>query len=327
MTSNGVFLVSLDFELLWGVHDHETEGTFCRQIAEARRAIPELLRLFEKYHIHATWATVGMLFADDHEDMKRYCPEVKPTYPRDELSAYHYLGQVGRDETEDMFHFAPSLIRKIQEHPGQEIGSHTFSHYYCDECGDPESFREDLKSSRRIAMEKYGIELTSLVFPRNQFSEECAIIAAEEGFTAIRGHVNSVYEEKSLFSKLLRLVDTYVNVCGKKCYTAGDCIQNGYVNLKASRFLRKPSKKLFFLEPLKMSCIKRQMKHAARKGKIFHIWWHPHNLGDNAEAFLSQLEELLVYYTELNAKFGFVSKNMSEAQKDVSNENRHIVQQ
>ena len=74
-----------------------------------------------------------------------------------------------------------------------------------------------------------------------------------------------------------------------------------------------------------MSCIKRQMKHAARKGKIFHIWWHPHNLGDNAEAFLSQLEELLVYYTELNAKFGFVSKNMSEAQKDVSNENRHIV--
>ena len=46
--NHGYFVVSLDFELLWGVHDHETKETFKKQVTGARDVIPKLLDLFTK---------------------------------------------------------------------------------------------------------------------------------------------------------------------------------------------------------------------------------------------------------------------------------------
>lgn len=326
MEKSGLFLVSLDFELLWGVYDHETKESFHKQIVDARRGVVELLKLFDKYDVHATWATVGLIFMDDHTELQKYCPEIKPIYKRAELSAYSHFDQVGQNEEQDIYHYAGSLIRKILEYPNQEIGSHTFSHYYCKECEDLDAFREDLKSAKRIAYDKYGMELSSLILPRNQFSKDCAQVAAELGFSSIRGNLNSVYEDKNFLSRLIRIADTYFNVCGMKCYEKSKCIEKGFVNLRSSRFLRKYNKKLFFLEPLKISCIKRQMYYAAKTGRIFHIWWHPHNLGNNLEEFLNQVEILLKYYKKLSEKYGFISKNLAEAERMIVNENSNVMQ-
>ena len=46
------------------------------------------------------------------------------------------------------YFFAPELIRSIHETKGQEIGTHTYSHYYCLEDSQNEiQFENDLDSA------------------------------------------------------------------------------------------------------------------------------------------------------------------------------------
>src|SRR5690606_19757483 len=123
-----------------------------------------------RYGIHATWATVGMLMFDDRKSLLASLPpeELRPSYAQRTLSPYEALSSVGPDETSDPFHFGLSLVRQIAATPNQEIATHTFSHYYCLEPGQTEAqFRADLDAARRAAAQ-LDIELTSLVFPRNQ---------------------------------------------------------------------------------------------------------------------------------------------------------------
>lgn len=73
----GTLLISLDFELFWGVLDCHTYDSYGKNVLGGRNAIPKLLELFKKYGVHATWATVGMMFADNVEDLFTYCPSKK----------------------------------------------------------------------------------------------------------------------------------------------------------------------------------------------------------------------------------------------------------
>ena len=311
---HGLFVVSLDFELLWGVHEHETKETFKKQIFGARKVIPKILALFEEYSIHATWALVGMLMADNKDDLLQYSPSNLPSYNDQKLSSYQYLDSVGKDESEDPFHYAGSLLEQLLKTDNQEIASHTFSHYYCKSEGQTLSqFSEDMDSAQRITKDKTGSSATSLIFPRNQFTEEYAIEAIKHGFRCVRGNPKSVaYDGKSMKARVVRLIDTYINVCGMKCVSIRDCKQENYVNIPASRFFRKYNTKLCLLEPLKILCIKRQMKYAAKNHKVFHLWWHPHNVSINSEKSLKQLRRLFEYYKLLNEKYQFESLNMRE---------------
>ena len=98
-----------------------------------------------------------------------------PTYPasdrrtaRAELDPY--VEAIGVDEERDPEHLAGSLVELIGGSDGQEVGSHTFSHYYCLEPGQNEAtFRADLAAAQAIALRR-GLELTSLVLPRNQWN-------------------------------------------------------------------------------------------------------------------------------------------------------------
>ena len=66
----GTLLVSLDFELFWGMLDQCALEDYQDNVLGGRTAIPRLLQLFEKYGIHATWATVGFLFAENYQELK-----------------------------------------------------------------------------------------------------------------------------------------------------------------------------------------------------------------------------------------------------------------
>ena len=50
----GTLLVSLDFELFWGMLDQCALEDYQDNVLGGRTAIPRLLQLFEKYGIHAT---------------------------------------------------------------------------------------------------------------------------------------------------------------------------------------------------------------------------------------------------------------------------------
>ena len=58
-------MVSLDFELYWGVRDKTSLEAYKANLLGARHIIPRLLELFAHYGVRATWATVGFLFFDE----------------------------------------------------------------------------------------------------------------------------------------------------------------------------------------------------------------------------------------------------------------------
>ena len=310
----GTLIVSLDFELFWGMLDCCGLEDYQQNVLGGRAAIPRLLQLFQEYGIHATWAAVGFLFAEDYGELSAYFPKEKPTYVKAGLDPYEEFSKIGANEQEAPCFYAPSLIRLVSETPGQEIGSHTFCHYYCREKGQTvEQFAADMKAAKAIAA-KHGYDLTSVILPRNQCEPEYTQVLRECGFTAYRDEENDWIHEKIKFRpllRLLRLADVYFPLTGQGGYVPKN--ENGIWNLTGSRMYKPIFKPLRFLESVKIKRIKRQMLHAAKHGLTFHLWWHPHNIGVMTEEHLNQLEEIFRYYAELKEKYGMQSRNMREA--------------
>lgn len=311
-------IVSLDFELFWGMQDGWGLSEYEDHVLGGRKAIPRMLELFQKHGIHATWATVGFQFAESEAEVRSYFPERKPAYDNPALSSYRCFGQIGQNEKDAPCFYAPSLIEKIAATPNQEIGSHTFSHYYCREAGQTvEQFRADMLAAKNIAVKK-GYDLKSVVLPRNQCEPEYTQVLNELGFTAYRDEENDWIHEKVKFRplmRLLRLADVYLPLTGQGGYVPK--IENGIVNLVGSRMYKPYFKPLAFLEGLKVRRIKKQMLHAAKNGLTFHLWWHPHNVGIRTDFHMKQLEEIFSYYEELKEKYGMRSLNMGEAAQEV----------
>ena len=310
----GSLIVSLDFELFWGMLDRCPLEEYQDHVLGGREAIPELLALFQKYGIHATWAAVGFLFAENYEELSSFFPEQRPSYRNKAVDPYGTFATIGTNEREAPCFYGSSLLGRISETPGQEIGSHTFSHYYCREKGQtPEQFAADMKAARAIG-EAHGYVLTSAVLPRNQCEPEYTRILRDCGFTAYRDEENDWIHEKIKFRpllRLLRLADVYLPLTGQGGYRPRQ--EGGIWNLTGSRMYKPIFRPLEFLEGLKLRRIKKQMLHAAKNGLTFHLWWHPHNIGVRTREHLQQLEEIFHYYAQLRETYGMESLNMREA--------------
>jgi hypothetical protein len=72
-------VISLDFELFWGMFDKVTIPEYGERIQGEQTAIPRMLELFSEYGIHATWATVGMLMTRSKRRASRTPPPTNPT--------------------------------------------------------------------------------------------------------------------------------------------------------------------------------------------------------------------------------------------------------
>lgn len=315
-------IVSLDFELFWGMLDCSTLEEYGEHVLGGRAAIPRLLELFKKYGIHATWATVGFMFAENYSELERYFPDEckRPAYKNKRLYPYPLFQQIGTDEKSAPCFYAPSLIREIASIPGQEIGSHTFSHYYCREEGQTtEQFEADMQAALSLAS-AHGYDLKSVVLPRNQSSPEYIHILKKLGFSSYRDEENDWIHKKVKVRpvmRLLRLMDVYFPLTGQ----GGYCPQNedGIVNLMGSRMYKPFMRSLQFMEKTKIKRIRKQMLHAAKHGLTFHLWWHPHNIGVMTDFHLEQLDEIFGYYAELKEKYQIESLNMAEAAGRVRN--------
>lgn len=307
----GTLIVSLDFELFWGMLDICPLEKYRANVLGGRKAIAQTLELFQKYGIHATWATVGFQFAENPEELKTFFPELRPSYQNKELDPYAYLETI-RKEDYDCF-FGPELLREITAVSGQEIGSHTFSHFYCREAGQTlEQFAADMNAARAIGKAK-GFDLKSVVLPRNQCEPEYTKILKETGFSVYRDEENDWIHDKIKFTplrRIFRLADVYLPLTGQGGYHPK--IEGGICNVTGSRMYKPIFAPLAFAEGLKIRRIKRQMLHAAKNGLTFHLWWHPHNVGVRTEAHMAQLEEIFRYYSELKEQYAMQSLNMEE---------------
>lgn len=309
-------IVSLDFELFWGMLDVCPLEEYQDHVLGGRQAIGQLLELFRRYDIHATWAAVGFLFGENAQQLRRYFPEeaLRPSYATPKLNPYPWFEKIGKDEQEAPCFYGASLLRRIAQTPGQEIGSHTFCHYYCREDGQTvEQFRADMRAAKAIAKEN-GYDLTSVILPRNQCELPYTQVLQQEGFTAYRDEENDWIHEKipvRPLMRMLRLADVYLPLTGQGGYTPKN--EGGIWNLTGSRMFKPIFPQLRLLEGLKMRRIKAQMLHAAKNGLTFHLWWHPHNVGVRTQEHLAQLEEIFAYYQQLHQRYGMCSRNMGEA--------------
>jgi peptidoglycan/xylan/chitin deacetylase (PgdA/CDA1 family) len=319
----GHFVISLDFELYWGMFDKVTLAEYGDHILGERTAIPRMLMLFKEYGIHATWATVGMIMARNKQELLSLLPpeHLRPTYADMRISAYTHLAtaSVGDDETHDIYHFGNDLVRLIQRVPYQEIGNHTFSHFYCIDGNhnDASVFAADLAAFARIA-QTYDIVAHSIVFPRNQMNEEALRVCAEKGMLAYRGNESHfLYKPRTDAAqtnlvRAFRLVDHYLNLSGHHTYPLPTRTPGIPLNIPASRFLRPFMPQLKLLEPLRLRRIKKSMTHAAKRGEVFHLWWHPHNFGIHQEENFRNLEDILLHFAALQKKYGMQSASMSD---------------
>lgn len=320
-SEKGIFIISLDFELNWGVHDVFTIEQYGENLKGTRKAIDEMLKLFETYQIHVTWATVGMLFLESKKQLLEYLPKELPTYENPDFSPYEKWDAVGMDEAGDPFHFGASLIEKIGTYPGQEIASHTFSHYYCLESGQTsQQFDADIQTAVKIGI-KSNHTVKSIVFPRNQLNRDYLPICKKHGIQSYRGNQSGwIYKEgrfhkESLVKRMLRLLDGYVNLTGHHTYSLKKVEKNPIVNLPASHFLRPYMQHFKELERFKLKRIKQGISHAAKRGEVYHLWWHPHNFGKNIEENLQFLHEILQHVNELVEQGRLISLNMEESCK------------
>lgn len=312
----GSMVISLDFELMWGVRDNANIADYIPNVLGAHTAIKKILDMFNVYDIKATWATVGLLFCENREHMRSILPSLgqQPSYVNSRLSVYSYMDEDKRLEMPDSLFFAPDLIKAIASQAGQEIATHTFSHYYCLEDGQTlEQFAFDIDAAKSVA-DSFGISLESIVFPRNQYNEKYIDVCRSKGIRYFRGNPLPLpYQARSKSTqsatvRMLRLLDSNVNLYGHQLVSSEALVEG---NIRASRRLKPISKVHRFADGMHLRRIKNSMTDAAIKKQVFHLWWHPHNFGANTSENIFSLKSILDHYHYLNCETGFESHSMA----------------
>ncbi|MEO1671942.1 MAG: hypothetical protein AAFR77_14340, partial [Cyanobacteria bacterium J06631_2] len=162
------------------------------------------------------------------------------------------------------------------------------------------------------------IDTKSLLFPRNQYNQSYLKTIADCGIDCYRGnqshpiHNDQNGDGDRPTKRILRLVDAYLNLTGHNCYSRSQLSHSRPIDIPASYFLRPYSQKLRHLDGLRLRRITSGLKHAASRGEIFHLWWHPHNFGVNLSENLCFLEQILQSYERLNRESQLQSLNMGE---------------
>jgi peptidoglycan/xylan/chitin deacetylase (PgdA/CDA1 family) len=312
----GAFVMSLDFELQWGVRDRvRLDANQKRRLILARSLVPRILDVFAKHDVKATWATVGALFAESREHLEFFAPKNSSSDAMPLRSPPEALGSSERD---DPFHFAPSLIRLIAGCAGQEIGCHSFEHYCSLETGQThQQFQADLRSAVNIAAH-HGVALKSYVFPRNQVNDAYLPLLTEEGFSCYRANEPGCLDapgpfarQRRWYKRVGRLADSYLNVCGPRTH-AWPPGNASITAIGSSRYLRPLSPAFRALEDLQFNRILQSMGLAAERNQLFHLWWHPEGFADFPEMNLAFLSRVLAHFNALRDQYGMISLTMHE---------------
>ncbi|MBD0332888.1 MAG: polysaccharide deacetylase family protein [Chitinophagaceae bacterium] len=317
----GIFTISLDFELHWGVFDKRDRQSRESCYRNTLKLVPQMLELFAKYNVHVTWATVGSMFADNQDEWELYKPAVLPDFVQNKYSAYQWAEKNGMPDQYSWAHFAPEEILSILQFPGQELGTHTFSHYYCTEQNrEKESFRYDLQAAKKIAS-KFNSNPVSLIFPRNKFDKEHIKTCFEVGIKVVRRNPDPWFKQpaQNIGSKLLHTLvnktDDYLRL-GKwrSSYSLKDISVNTGepIILPSSRFFYPWQQGKNFANKLRLKRMIQELESAAMHKECYHLWWHPENFGDHPEQNLQDLKILLEHYKKCREQYGMKSWNMGE---------------
>lgn len=318
MKPESVFCVSLDFELHWGrVQSSQLDERAKRVYINTRELIPELLSIFSDYGIRVTWATVGMLFNKDKIEWESARPIKEPGYLNKSVSTYEWVKENGFNDFNSIYHFAPELIQLISDFDGMEVGTHTYSHFFCQQKGQTiEDFKLDLEKAVEKAAE-LDLKLNSLVFPRNELNNEYLHVCKKLDIKSVRSNPSSWYWNlnggDNVFKRILRILDSYFKIDRSNIVPLSSLNKSKSVPhlIPASRFLR-PWSKMFILNKMRMKRVLEEMTYAAKNKSLYHLWWHPENFGENPKKSLQDLRIILNHFAYLRNQYNMTSLNMED---------------
>jgi len=316
-----ILLFSLDTELAWGFHDKDELPK--KRIESARSSLRDILRLFDKYDIAATWAVVGHLFLDECDGNHEEHPLGKEWFEKDS----------GGNVKENLYWFGTDLIREILDAKvDHEIGCHSFSHPEFNTI-NREMAEWELQNSLDAA-KKIGIDLESFVFPRNKVGHHDLL--KEYGFTSYRGQKPpSWYDKISLerkgnlnyyFNQTGRLIDFTV-VRNSKLSVTPIIDKNGLVNIPASLYIFSFERARAFPETIARKIVenifpnraffevKRGIESILNNNGILHLWFHPNDL--KLEKDFQRLVKICRYIKKIKEESELEVKTMQEVAREV----------
>ena len=179
-----------------------------------------------------------------------------------------------------------------------------------------EAFQADLEAALRLGAAA-GYAIRSIVFPRNQVSAEALVGCRQAGVTVYRGvgrpagGLGVARSREGRLRRAVRFADTYVEM-GSRAEPAVT-MQDGMVDVPASLFLRPFSQRMAAGERFKMRRILSAMRRAARRGGLFHLWFHPENFGVDQDENLAMMAGIAAEAARLRDLYGWPTLNMAEA--------------
>ena len=276
---------SLDFELRWGMHDllGLDRDLYRKNLEGVREVVPQLLQVFTRRGVRATWATVGALACDNWDDYFRRAP-ASPRYVNMQLAVNPRYADLDPDGG---LHFAPDLVALVAKTTGQDLGTHTFSHIYLGELGVMQAdAAADHAATLALFRERFGVTPTSLVFPRNQVAFLAFYRA--QGISAWRDNESSWYYQLTRHTnhpviRGLRMMDALTPWRAR-----GGSFSGG--RTPSTLFVR-----VYLPESLWKLHLTRIVSEARRikPGGVLHFWLHPHNLGVDVPRGIRRLEQVL----------------------------------
>jgi hypothetical protein len=280
----GTMIISLDCEGKWGMADkigpyHEN---FLTDEALAR-AYRDLIDLFDRYDIPATFAFVMAFTLDESERRtcsgllrdvsisgKNWLVNYRKAQERGNLSGWHQPGSF-------------DLVRKSGRH---EIACHGFSHLPLDEKEiDAQDARLELQAASEIAHLK-GVKLETFIYPRNHVGfvsmlPQHGYLGYREGLSRPEGKLGRVSGIVSQFNVFEKGQPSRSSVDGTPIP-----IPCGYP------FNWRTGVRRLVPKAVTVQRWHGIMRRASERREVAHLWLHPHNIITGPETLIV-LEQVL----------------------------------
>jgi len=286
---NGVFTLSLDTELAWGTFDVGRAEKF----EEAYRATPNVIErlcdLFDRYQIPATWALVSHLLVDC-EHGREHFGRAPPDFDWIDDWFAELPCSSGLDQE---LWYAPWLLNRLRAcETTQEIGLHGATHLQLGATGCSKQHADEEIETAVETLRELGVEPKSFVFPRNDVGH--IDVLREHGIRTYRAVDARWYERSSVpgpVKRPLRFVD---EAARRPPPVVEPELNDGLVSIPGSQVFR-PTQGGWKYTPSGSSIDRAEkgLKRAARTGGVFHLWFHPFNLGHAPSRDLQRFERVL----------------------------------
>jgi hypothetical protein len=171
-----------------------------------------------------------------------------------------------------------------------EIGTHTFTHVFADEV-TPDVWDEELRTCVRLHQE-HNLPLRSLVYPRNHIAYTQTL--HRYGITTYRGVEQKWYRQSSGMARRVMSYLDYLLALPPVTYDPAMLrVGEKLVNLPASQFLMSyDGARGWIPTASRVRRAKLGISQAVQHGQLYHLWFHPFNLG-SSEKMYDALEQIL----------------------------------